>query len=45
VRGFGAVDLSYLTTSGSSFFLGAEAGYDSGDAFTLDVRGGFAVPL
>jgi outer membrane autotransporter protein len=45
VRGFGAVDLSYLTDSGSSFFLGAEAGYDSGDAFTLDVRGGFAVPL
>jgi uncharacterized protein with beta-barrel porin domain len=45
MRGFGAVDLSYLTASGSSFFLGAEAGYDSGDAFTLDVRGGLAVPL
>jgi len=45
VRGFAGVDMSYRTDGGSSFFLGAEAGYDSGDAFTVDIRGGFAVPL
>ena len=45
VRGFVGADLSYRTDGGTSFFLGAEAGYDSGDAFTLDVQGGFAVPL
>ena len=45
VRGFGGVDLSWLTDGGSSYFLGAEAGYDSGDAFTLDVRGGVQIPL
>ena len=45
VRGFGGVDMSYLADGGSRFFLGAEAGYDSGDAFTIDVRGGFVVPL
>jgi len=45
LRGFAGVDLSYLTEGGSSFFLGAEAGYDSGDAFTLDVQGGLRIPL
>ena len=34
-----------LPLAAHSFFLGAEAGYYSGDAFTLDIRGGLAIPL
>ncbi|MBL8578759.1 MAG: autotransporter domain-containing protein [Mesorhizobium sp.] len=45
LRGFAGVDLNYRTDGGSSFFLGAEAGYDTGDAFTLDVQGGLRIPL
>ena len=45
VRGFAGVDLSWQAAGGCSFFLGAEAGYDSGDAFTLDVQGGLKIPL
>lgn len=36
--------MAYQADSGCSFFLGAEAGYDSGDAFTLNVRGGLQIP-
>ena len=42
---FAGIDLSYRAEGGTRFFLGAEAGYDSADAFTLDLRGGFQVPL
>ncbi|MBX3582867.1 MAG: autotransporter domain-containing protein [Rhizobiaceae bacterium] len=45
LRGFAGIDLNYRTDSGTSFFIGAEAGYDSGDAFTLDVQGGLRVRL
>jgi hypothetical protein len=45
VRGFAGFDAIYRTEGGSSFFLGAEARYDSGDAFTFDVRGGLQIPL
>ena len=45
VRGFGGVDMSYLSDGGSRFFLGAEAGYDSGDALTLEVAGWLQAPL
>jgi len=45
LRGFAGFDALYRTEGGSSFFLGAEAGYDSGDAFTFDIRGGLQIPL
>jgi hypothetical protein len=45
LRGFAGFDVSYSADGGSSYFLGAEAGYDSGDAFTLDVQGGLRIPL
>ncbi|MBL8578758.1 MAG: autotransporter domain-containing protein [Mesorhizobium sp.] len=45
VRGFAGIDLNYRAEGGMNFFLGAEAGYDSGNAFTLDVNGGLRIPL
>jgi outer membrane autotransporter protein len=45
LRGFAGLDLSWRAAGGADFFLGAEAGYDSGDAFTLDVQGGLRIPL
>lgn len=44
LRGFAGVDVAYRTDGGSSYFFGAEAGYDS-DAVTLDVKGGLQIPL
>lgn len=45
VRGFAGLDLSWRAGGGADVFLGAEAGHDSGDAFTLDVLGGLRIPL
>lgn len=45
LRGFAGLDMSWRAAGGADFFLGAEAGYDSGDAFTLDVQGGLRIPL
>jgi len=45
LRGFAGLDLSWRAAGGADFFLGGEAGYDSGDAFTLDVLGGLRIPL
>ncbi len=45
LRGFAGLDLSWRAAGGADLFLGAEAGYDSGDAFTLDVLGGLRIPL
>lgn len=45
VRGFAGVDVSWRAAGGADFFLGGEAGYDSGDAVTFDVRGGLRIPM
>ena len=45
LRGFAGLDMSWRAAGGADFFLGAEAGYDSGDAFTFDVLGGLRIPL
>lgn len=44
VRDFVSADFSFSADGGSSFFLRAQAGYDSGDDGTLDVRGGLQIP-
>ncbi|HEY6633323.1 MAG TPA: hypothetical protein VIZ90_17875, partial [Rhizobiaceae bacterium] len=45
VRGFAGIDLSYRADGGASFSLGAEAGYDTGNATTFDLRGGLQIAL
>ena len=45
LRGFLGFDMTYATNSGSRFFLGAEAGYDTSDAFTGEAKAGFEIPL
>ena len=45
VRGFVGFDMTYAANSGSKFFLGAEAGYDTNNAFTGEAKTGFEIPL
>ncbi|MDO8354590.1 MAG: autotransporter outer membrane beta-barrel domain-containing protein [Aestuariivirga sp.] len=45
LRGFFGFDAVYATTGGASFYVGAELGYDSNDAFTAQAAAGFEIPL
>ena len=45
LRGFAGFDMTYASTSGSKFFLGAEAGYDTNSAFTGEAKTGLEIPL
>ena len=44
-RGFVGLDMTYATNSGSRYFFGAEAGYDTSNAFTGEAKVGLEIPL
>ena len=44
-RGYAGYEAAFLTDGGSSFHLGAEAGYDTDEALTLHAEAGLNIPL
>lgn len=44
-RGYAGYEAAFLTDGGSSFHLGAEAGYDTDEALTLQAEAGLNIPL
>jgi hypothetical protein len=45
LRGFVGLDAVYATTGAATFHVGAELGYDSNEALTIQAKAGFEIPL